>query len=360
MVEHGGDIYSHPGVLDFSANLNPLGMPKAVREAAAQAAAGAEAYPDPSCRELAGCLSKALSVPEEWILFGNGAEELISAMGRVLSGGTCSGSILSGGPLSAREVLLPVPAFGEYEESFRRQQCRVRHFYLKKEEGYRVPEKILEEITPRTGVLVLCSPNNPTGICVPRSLLWKILGRCEETGTFFLLDESFLPFVKGAESLKSELPHSPHLVMIGSFTKIFSMAGLRLGFCLSSDHGFLHALREQVPYWNVSTVAQAAGCAALQEKEYLAETIPYVEKERELLKKGLEEKSMRVENSQANYLFFHGPEDLGRRLLEQGILVRDCRNYPGLYAGDFRIAVRTDEENRKFLHALEAVWQNRL
>ena len=85
-----------------------------------------------------------------------------------------------------------------------------------------------------------------------------------------------------------------------------------------------------------------------------------MEKERELLKKGLEEKSMRVENSQANYLFFHGPEDLGRRLLEQGILVRDCRNYPGLYAGDFRIAVRTDEENRKFLHALEAVWQNRL
>jgi threonine-phosphate decarboxylase len=148
----------------------------------------------------------------------------------------------------------------------------------------------------------------------------------------------------------------PNLVILGAFTKIYGMAGLRLGYCFSFDFELIKSLEKVGQPWCVSSVASAAGIAALGDREYLKRSLELINEEREFLTQGLERCGVRVIGSSANFIFFlsHVP-DLGSLCREKGFLIRDCSNYRGLTKGYYRIAVRGREENIKLLEAISHI-----
>ena len=145
-------------------------------------------------------------------------------------------------------------------------------------------------------------------------------------------------------------------MILRAFTKLYAMAGVRLGYCVCSDAKRKEQLMESGQPWGVSLLAQEAGVAALSEQAYADRVRKLVEQQRPILVKGLRQAGFTVWEGKANYLLFRSHDaTLGKRMEEAGFPMRDCSNYHNLQPGDYRIAVRTEEENRGFLEALFCV-----
>ena len=340
---HGGDVYHNRVTLDFSANVNPLGTPPEVVRAAAESAQRLAAYPDPYCGALREKLAAVHGVTAADIVCGNGAAELIFQFAAALR---------------PKRALLPVPSFSEYEAALTAVGCETRFLPLSRADGFALTEALLPEITPETDALVLCTPNNPTGRSIPAALLQRILARCRETGTWLLLDECFLDLTeRGAEkSVIPTLRAGDRCLVLRAFTKLYGMAGVRLGYAVCKNRDFLTALCRTVQPWNVSAPAQAAGEAALDCHDFVARTLALIAEERAYLLRELRALGIDVLPGDANFLMLSGVPGLYDRLREDyGILIRSCANYRGLREGDCRIAVRTHAENEKLIAALREV-----
>lgn len=339
---HGGDIYTYQNMLDFSANINPLGIPESVVRAAAAGAAASASYPDTKCRRLKAAIAAHEQTPEEYVVCGNGAADLIFQLA------------LAAKP---RRALLLAPGFHEYEQALRTVDCQVDFFYLKEEDGFRLTDAYLEALTPGLDIVFLCNPNNPTGLAVPRPVLLRILEKCRDIGARLVMDECFNEFLDepAAYSLKPELSAYPNLFILKAFTKIYAMPGLRLGYGLCADQALLAALVEAAQPWSVSIPAQEAGLAALTETEYVARAKMLVKDERERLQDALAALGCRTYGSMANYIFFRSVPGLAEACRTHNLLLRDCSNYQGLCPGYFRAAVKLPEQNNQLLAVLTAV-----
>ncbi len=346
-LTHGGDWAGYQqeygGMpLDFSANVSPLGLPEGVRQAVVAALAEAPRYPDPLCRALRERLGALHGVPPAQVLCGNGAADLIFRLA------------LAARP---RRALVTAPTFAEYEQALELVGCNTRRWVLTPAEGFAVTERILPAINRELDVLFLCEPNNPTGRTTHRGLLQQILERCRECGVLLAVDECFNDFLDepAAHSLIGELAHCQNLVIFRAFTKHYAMAGLRLGYCLGNRELLEQMARCGQP-WGVSSLAQAAGLAALEEKAYSKTLRALIREERPFLAEGLAALGCQVFPGEANYLLFaHADREVCQKLRSKGVLLRDCQNYPGLAPGWYRAAVRTREENQALLRALREV-----
>ena len=344
---HGGDWagfeleYGRPP-LDFSSNVSPLGVPEGVRNAVAEAVCTADRYPDPLCRELRRAISKAEQIPAEWCLCGCGSADLIYRV------------VLAKRP---RRALVTAPTFGEYGAALELARCRVEQHPLKEKNGFVLQEDFLAAITPETDMVFLCEPNNPTGRTTPKPLLRAVLDRCAEMGTLLVVDECFGGFLADpdAHTLKGLLAEYPNLLLLKAFTKLYALAGLRLGYCLCANGPLLEAMRMSGQPWAVSAPAQAAGTAALEETDYVRRVRALIAAERPWLAGELGRLGLRVIPGEANYLLFHTPVPLLEPLRRRGILLRGCGNYSGLDGGWYRTAVRTAEENRQLVAALTEI-----
>lgn len=343
---HGGDLYGRAVKLDFSANTNPLGTPEAVRQAVVDSTSRLNQYPDPYCRELVSALAEFERVPEEYILCGCGAAELIFSY--------CAAA-------RPRRALELAPTFSEYSAALEAAGCQVERYALSGADGFALGPDFLEFLRGGSwDALFLCNPNNPTGRTIEPTLLAQAADICQERGMRLFLDECFLDLSDGGRdlSLKGRLTSAPGLFILKAFTKSYGMAGLRLGYCLSADSALLSAMGRSVQPWNVSLPAQAAGAAALGERAFLARTREVIRTERGWLRERLEELGITVYPSQANYLLLYSPAPLCGKLLEEGILIRDCANYHGLGPGWCRIAVKRREENEALVAALRSIIKN--
>lgn len=345
---HGGDIEGYKleyggEPLDFSASCNPLGIPKSVPPAIYDAALRADRYPDPLCRRLRAALSEKIGVPAPYILCGNGAADLIFRLA------------LARKP---KKALVTAPTFAEYALALETAGCAALRHTLFEEEGFALTESILGRVTPELDMLFICNPNNPTGLTVAPDLLIRILDACEKNGTLLVVDECFNGFLDEPEkhSLKSKLPDYNNLLILDAFTKLYGMAGVRLGYCMTMNGALLDDMRNAGQPWAVSSLAQAAGLAALREDAYVSEARALVKAERAFLISALNRLNIRVLGGEANYIFFRCEvPDLAKKLRERGILIRDCGNFAGLTDGYYRIAVRTREENVRLIKALGAL-----
>ncbi len=339
---HGGDIYRNPGILDFSANCNPYGMPKGVKEAVIQALDQAECYPDVKCDALRRALAKEEEVAEEKIICGNGAADLIF------------GLVLARKP---KKALLLAPTFAEYEQALNSVGCKIVYVPLSEEKGFVPQENFIEAITEDIDMIFFCNPNNPTGILADRSYMERILQRCKNFNTFFVLDECFIDFIENPKdyTMKAYLETYSNFFLLKAFTKKYAMAGIRLGYGFCSDSNTLENMQAVMQPWNVSVLAQEAGVAALKEKEYVKETLDKIRIEKEWLLGKLKKMELFCYPSKANYIFFKGPLHLKEKCLEQGIAIRDCSNYLNLEEGFYRIAVRRREENQRLTEVLEYI-----
>ena len=196
---------------------------------------------------------------------------------------------------------------------------------------------------------------NPTGKIVDAELMKQILVLCKQNGTCLFVDECFLDLSDSGESLKQYLANYRNLFILKAFTKSYGMAGIRLGYCMSSDSELLEKMSQSTQPWNVSGIAQAAGVAALQEKAFLQKTKDLIVVERQWLKRELEELGFRVYPSSVNYLLLQAPACLYTKLKAKKITIRNCDNYVGLGPGWYRIAVRLHEENEALIRAIKEV-----
>ena len=346
---HGGDVYAArqvygAPVLDFSANLNPLGMPPQVRAAAMEAVDEAVHYPDPLCRALRAGIARRDGVAPEQVVCGGGGADLIFRL-------CCA--------LRPRRALVTAPTFSEYEQALAAVGCEVVRHPLEERENFAFTPAFLSPIGPGLELCFLCSPNNPTGQTIPLPLLRSAAEACRDVGAVLVVDQCFLELSDGEEGgrLSGWLEEFPNLVLLRAFTKSFAIPGLRLGYCLTGDRALAERLYACGQPWPVSGPAQAAGLAALACPDWPVCARDLIQTERPLLADGLAALGLKVYPSRANYLLFRAPGDetLKERLLARGVLIRSCANYPGLGPGYYRVAVRTRRENQVLLSELKEV-----
>ena len=235
---HGGDWAGYRArfghdALDFSANVSPLGLPQGVADAIVAALPTAERYPDPLCRELRTALSRAEQLPEPWILCGNGAADLIYRLVWALK---------------PRRALLPAPTFAEYAAALESVGCEVKRKTLHEADDFAVTEAFVQAVNQSIDLVFLCQPNNPTGQITPPELVQRLVRRCADCGAVLVVDECFLDFLQRRDALTAKplLQTAPNLVILKAFTKLYAMAGVRLGYALCAN---TRASRGGYPAW---------------------------------------------------------------------------------------------------------------
>jgi len=342
---HGGDIQraarqggvpAHD-VLDFSANVNPVGLPHRARERLARDAANPLAwsrYPDPELSELRQAISRYAGVPPACIVIGAGADSLIHAAVRALA---------------PRRCLIPVPAFSEYHRAVSAFGCCAIEIPLGSNAKAFAGD-----------LLFLNNPHNPTGACVHRSDMLCRISIALASGAMVLVDEAFVDYAPDA-SVTSDCALADGVVCIRSLTKFFGCPGLRAGYAVAAAQTAA-SLQAQLPPWPVTTLAANALAEALADTAYIQETLGRNARARSRLESGLAALGIQTPPSAANFLLLRLPEDASgsvvrdRLLGDHALLVRECNSFAGLEHDRYlRIAVRTEDENARLMEALEAV-----
>ncbi len=346
---HGG-IYSvdHRLVkVDCSSSVNPLGAPKAAIEAIKKNAGRlAPVYPDPECRDLKAGLSRYLGVESSQLAVGNGAVEIIYWFAQTFA---------------AKRVVIAAPTFCEYELASYRAGADVTFIPLK--DGFELDADLLIEKARGADAVFLCNPNNPTGML--SDTVSKIVENVDSS-TKILLDECFIELTDdpAANTMIGRIDEFDNLLILRSLTKSFGMAGLRVGYSVSSPQLVSKLSEKRIP-WNVNGLAQAAAVAALSDARHVARARAVIKKERQFLYDRISKMESFVPlRSDANYFLVRLKDRDSTKLRDMllkkaGVLVRDCSTFTGMGSQHIRVAVRTRRENLLLLKALETVYHGR-
>ncbi|GJL79813.1 MAG: threonine-phosphate decarboxylase [Nitrospinaceae bacterium] len=340
-------------LLDFSVNVNPLGPPGCVQEIFSRSMHLLTQYPEPCYEDLKQAISNATGVPTDWVAIGNGSTELIYLLPDLLDRG--------------KQVLIVSPCFSEYERAFQPTDCAVKHFILDSSNGFSLPiDKFLFQLQqfPDLGGIVIGHPNNPTGTLLAEESFRTLSAFCERRGIFLFIDETFIDFSAPESSFLKYTSLCPHLVLIRSMTKFYSLPGLRLGYAIMNPER-VKTLEAHQPPWSVNALAQAMGPALLTSAGFAEATCQYVQREKEFLCKNLSEApSVEIFPSQANFILFRlreGDDTEAKHffeaLLHQGIVLRNCGNFKGLNPGFFRLAIRSRIDNQLLVSRIHEFFQ---
>ncbi len=355
---HGGNVYrlaeklgiDESEIIDFSASINPLGVPKSVLSEIKDTMKYLYNYPDPDTKQLRLWIAKQLVINPQSIICGNGSTELIYLMVRALK---------------PEKVLLPAPTFSEYERAAGSQK-KIIHFTLSGSDGFTVnPNEFIgamsgnaasvsykSTLTTSVDMAFLCNPNNPTGRLIPRADLLKIAGAAQNLRCYLVVDEAFIDFTP-ADSVVKEVEHNPYLIVLRSLTKFYALSGLRIGYGVM-PLAILDMVKEAREPWTVNSLAQAAGIAAINDIAYRDETFRTIRNEKKTLEDGFKLLGIDYFPSAANYYLIrlNNAQKVITALRNKGILVRDCSNFTGLDETYIRVAVKSNKDNMRLLQEL--------
>lgn len=339
---HGGDIYRNKIAVDFSVNINPLGIPEKVQRSLYNAVSDCIRYPDIEAEKLKISIGKKLGVQPEEVVCGNGASELFTA-------------IANG--LKPQKAILPVPSFLGYEKALKAVDCNIEYYFMSKEDGYILNKKIKEVLTDEVDILFIANPNNPIGNVINKEILIDVINWCKERSIIVVLDECFVAFT-GDEKYNSmirDIKEYPNLIIVQAFTKIYAIPGVRLGYLICGSEKIKEKIQRQLPEWNISVFAQEAGVTALKEIDYVKKTVELVNEERMYLTEKLSKLDIKTYPSDTNFMLLETKIDLYNKLLDEKILVRDCSNFKGLGENFYRIAIKLRKENEILVKAIEKI-----
>lgn len=352
-VVHGGNIeelsrnynLDKNKLIDFSANINPLGMNEKLQEIIIQSLVEVEKYPDITYFNLKSSISEFEGVEREDLSLGNGAAEVIFNLVRAIN---------------PKKVLLPAPTFGEYEEAALSVNSEINYYYLKEEKNWIIDEKINNYINDDIDMVFICNPNNPTGTITSKDVIINIAKKAKATNTIVAIDESFLDFIREVEnySVTNLLEEYNNIFIIKSMTKLFAIPGIRIGYGICKNRDILSKIESVSVPWNINILAEKVAIFSLKDKEYIDRTISYIEEEKAYLFKELNKfNDIKVFESSVNFIMFKLEKemDLKLELMKENIIIRSCDNYEGLSNKYYRVAVRKRDENKKLIEALEKV-----
>ena len=344
---HGGNIgkiarrgsRSREDILDFSANINPMGPPEWLRSVISANISSLTRYPDIFCPPFIQSIAEKYCCAENEVIAGNGSSEIIHLLPRALD---------------VNRVVIPSPAYIDYEAASKAAGVPAKPIAMPEETGFAPsPEMISTEITTKDLVFI-GHPVNPSGsLCEADDIRNLALNH---PGSTFVVDEAFLDFVVNGESLSWNRPKN--VIVLLSFTKIFAIPGLRLGAAIA-DEALIEKLKNLQPCWSVNSLALAVGEKALKDIDYVENSKQYVSRLRDSLYSELcRIPDLKVYLGCANYLLARlekgaTAQELADRVLKNGIAIRICDNYRCLDERYFRVAVRTAKENKKLIAALK-------
>jgi len=356
---HGGEVWQVAGItglkreeiLDFSSSVNPLGPSPRALEAIKSSLGQVSIYPDSKSTELRrGIANHFGGISESNVIVGNGSTEIIYLFAETF--------------MERDDVaLIPAPTFGEYESAVRKagepKSVRLNaDFHVEL-------DTFLREMRGAK-IVFLCNPNNPTSVLMAPEVLKLIIERALEEGVIVFLDEDFLEFVDGERhfSMISKIAKYPNLFVLRSFTKIFGLTGLRVGYGIASEDIISALLNVKIP-WNVNCLAQVAAVAALNDKEHLKKTRELIRSEKVFLMKALQEiRGFKVYPADANFALIDVRKSgftagqFKARMLDYGVLIRDCSSFRGLDEYFIRVAIKTRVENERLLEAFGRIVGN--
>lgn len=345
--QHGGGIHQAAAelqrpvaeLLDFSASINPLGMPATVRAAAAAALDEAIHYPEIHAESLLAALAAHHHLDPCHFLAGNGSTPLFTLFARTLR---------------PRRALVVRPAFSEYQRALEIAGTEIDVFDLYPAKGFALDAcQLLQQITPATDLLLLANPGNPSGARIEAATILTLAHALREQA-LIAIDEAFIDFCPDASILQA-VASTPNLYVFRSMTKFYAIPGLRVGYLAGPINGICR-LREAAEPWALSSVAIAAAKVALTATAYKEESLRLIPQLREQLADGLRNLGLHVYPSAANYLLLRltaaHADEIVTALRQEGILLRSCSNFSPLDAHYLRVAVRTGEENQRLINAL--------
>ncbi|MBN2796798.1 MAG: threonine-phosphate decarboxylase [Clostridia bacterium] len=353
MKKHGGNVFafakehkiSLDQVIDFSANINPLGLVDGLKKHLIEKETAWLNYPDPNYCDLRKTIADFEGVESQEVVVGNGAIECLFLIAETLK---------------PKKVLIQAPTFIEYERAFKKVGSEIEFMKLNHEDF--IPN--LQAIDPTNyDTIIICNPNNPTGILIHKSSLIQMIKRCKKTQTFVLIDEAFIDFLVDEKeySLVSELKEHQNLIILKSLTKFFAVPGLRLGYLLTSSKEIVDNIEEYRIPWTINGLAVETGQYVLRQERYIEETKIFIQSEREWLTTALKKiRYLKVFDSCVNYIFFYSEiSNLHELLFPYHIMIRDCSNYENLYKGYYRIAVKNRTNNEILIQALHEIENQR-
>ncbi len=361
---HGGQVYQLAKrlgrpvetLVDYSASMNPLGTSASVLKAMHHAVDECQHYPDPDSEELRARLSQEHGIAEEAILVGNGSVEIIRALPKALG---------------LRHGLIVGPTFSEFERSLRLAGVATSSVDAVSAQRYAPPLESLLDVLKKwkrplrlkgavsNYAVFVCNPNSPTGRHISRRDFRHIISAVNRIGCWLIVDEAFIDWCP-SHSLMPDLSRCPRLVILRSFTKFFSIPGIRLGYVVGAS-SVIQSIQAQLPPWSVNHVAQAAGLAALNDWRFRQRSLTFMQQERTRLLRQLRAlPRLRVMTSQANFVMVEVSsqvvaDTVVSRLQTQGVLVRDCQTFPGMMQPALRFAVRLRRDNHGLVQALKHI-----
>lgn len=334
-------------ILDFSASINPLGMPESVAQTLRSPVVFAQIhhYPDPNYSRLRQAIAAHHQISPDCILPGNGVAELLTWVGKDLS--------------ALAAVKLPVPAFTDYFRALKAAGANLEKIPIAfaQDEDYVNDYSLLLNPASESEGILLNNPHNPTGKLYQRDRLIQFLERYD----LVVIDEAFMDFLppEASQSLVDLVESHPNLVILRSLTKFYALPGLRIGYAIAHPDRLRTWQMWRDP-WSVNCLAMEAAIAALGDKEYQQKTWQWLPTARSSLYQNLGKISgMKPIVGAANFLLVESEAksviQLRDYLLaEHRILIRDCHSFPELGDRYFRICVRTVEEQEKLLQGIQA------
>lgn len=354
---HGGDIKYYledvppcvDKLIDFSANINPLGLSPKTKAAIAENITGVVHYPEPGSRSLKKALAVFHNIKQDNLTVGNGSIELIYLIPKALK---------------AKKILIVTPTFSEYEFAAKANGAKIIFVKTKENENFKIEFSNLQKVLSRVDLVFLGNPNNPTGSCLHAEELSPLVEACARHKTVLVIDEVFMDFVETCDedSFLSAAPRNKYLLILKSLTKFFALPGLRLGYAVGHRDLVRSISGLQYP-WNINSLAQAAGRDALKDSAYMNYSREYIAGEREFLFSGLKDiKGLKAFSPSSNFILckldgcsVKSAKVLNKRLVKKGLVIRNCGNFRGLNEKFFRVAVRKRDENRRLITALKEV-----
>lgn len=357
-VEHGGNaavLAEQMGIpvatcLDFSANINPLGLSPRLRETLVTAIDQLVFYPDSQYSHAKATLAQHHHYDPQHILLANGAVDIFYELAR---------------QFRPQTLVTLSPTFMEYEKAFLQVGSKIEYCVLEAPDYNWDMETLLPTISSlsKGDMVLLCNPNNPTGTVQQVDCLKDIAGYLLKKEVLFVLDEAFIDFLEDEKnySFLSHLRDFPNVIVVRSLTKFYAIPGLRLGYAVSSHPTCFEQIEENRAPWTVNTLAEKAIPTILEDTSYQQETRQWLKNEREFLFLALTSFSqLRVVKPSVNYIFFEytGSLDLRKELWKEKIFIRSCSNYHHLSDRHYRIAVRSRQENEALIEAFHRVLEN--
>ena len=339
--KHGGYFgKDRDSAADLSANINPLGPPKGVVELIKSMADGISMYPEIDGISARRSLEKALGTGDGSTILGNGAIELIYLFARAIR---------------PKKVLIVQPTFNEYKRAFEMYGSNVESFLCSEENGFRPDMGDLAKRVESGAyeAVVICNPNNPTGVFTEAKGFEPLLHALEKRGGILFADESLVDYSLG-ESLIGNI-ESRNVFILRSMTKFYSLAGLRIGYG-AGHRSIIEKMEKFKEPWTVNAFALEALPLMMADGEYRKKTLGFYKYEKEYMLHRLSDvKGLEPVESRSNFILCrvegNGAKGLDEHLKKRGVYIRTCEDFEGLGDGYIRVAVKKRDYTDRFISA---------